>query len=148
MSLRLRINLVLSLVIVAFTLAMAGIIVNDTRTSVREEIESATRVAVQLIETVVRGVYLEAGPAERNQALLAFLRSVGRVRANEIRFYDPAARCSTNRRPRPTGQEARHRSGSRGWSDPRSRHRAWICRAARSWSRPIRPAPSSKRGRS
>ena len=88
MSLRLRINLVLSLVIVAFTIAMAGIIVNDTRTSVREEIESATRVAVQLIETVVRGVYFEAGPAERNQALLAFLRSVGRVRANEIRFYD------------------------------------------------------------
>ena len=88
MSLRLRINLVLSLVIVAFTIAMAGIIVNDTRSSVREEIESATRVAVQLIETVVRGVYLEAGPADRNQALLAFLRSVGRVRANEIRFYD------------------------------------------------------------
>jgi PAS domain S-box-containing protein len=88
MSLRLRINLVLSLVIVAFTIAMAGIIVNDTRSSVREEMESATRVAVQLIETVVRGVYLEAGPAERNQALLAFLQSVGRVRANEIRFYD------------------------------------------------------------
>ncbi len=88
MSLRLRMNLVLTLVIVAFTIAIAGVIVNDTRSSVREEMESATRVAVQLIETVVRGVYLEAGPAERNQALLAFLRSVGRVRANEIRFYD------------------------------------------------------------
>ena len=88
MSLRLRINLVLTIVIVAFTLAMTGIIVNDTRSSVREEIESTTRVAVQLIETVVAGVYLEAGPAERSEALLAFLRRVGHVRANEIRFYD------------------------------------------------------------
>jgi two-component system sensor histidine kinase UhpB len=88
MSLRLRINLVLTLVIGAFTIAMAGIIVNDTRNSVREEIESTTRVATQLIETVVAGVYLEAGPAERTEALLTFLRRVGRVRGNDVRFYD------------------------------------------------------------
>lgn len=88
MSLRLRVNLVLTLVIVAFTTAITVVIVLDTRSSVREEIESATRVAVQLVETLVRGVYAEPGPAERNDALLAFLRRVGRVRANEIRFYD------------------------------------------------------------
>jgi PAS domain S-box-containing protein len=88
MSLRLRVNLVLTLVVVAFTCAITALIVWDTRSSVREEIESATRVAVQLIETLVRGVYAEPGPAERNDVLLAFLRRVGRVRANEIRFYD------------------------------------------------------------
>ena len=88
MSLRLRINLVLTLVTVAFTTAIAIVIVNDMRSSVREEMESASRIAVQLIETVVRGVYAEPGPAERNDALLAFLRRVGRVRANDIRFYD------------------------------------------------------------
>lgn len=88
MSLRVRINLVITLVIVVFTIATAEIVVNDMRSSIREEIESASRVAVQLIETVVAGVYREPGPAERNQALLEFLRRVGRVRANEIRFYD------------------------------------------------------------
>lgn len=88
MSLRLRINLVITLVTVAFTVAMAHVIVNDMRSSVREEIESTTRVAVQLIETMVAGVYLEPGPAARSDALLVFLRRVGRVRANEIRFYD------------------------------------------------------------
>ena len=88
MSLRLRVNLMLTLVIVAFTCAITALIVWDTRNSVREEIESATGVAVQLIETLVRGVYAEPGPAERNDVLLAFLRRVGRVRANEIRFYD------------------------------------------------------------
>ena len=53
MSLRLRINLVITLVTVAFTLAMVYEMVNDLRSSVREEIESTTRVAVQLVETVV-----------------------------------------------------------------------------------------------
>ena len=88
MSLRLRINLVITLVTVAFTAAMVHVIVNDLRSSVREEIESTTRVAVQLMESVVAGVYLEPGPAPRTQALLVMLRRVGRVRANDIRFYD------------------------------------------------------------
>ena len=88
MSLRARINLVISLLIVVFTIAAAQIIVHDMRSSIREEIESATRIAVQLTETIVAGVYREPGPAERNEVLLEFLRRVGRVRANEIRFYD------------------------------------------------------------
>ena len=88
MSLRLRINLVITLVTVAFTLAMVYEMVNDLRSSVREEIESTTRVAVQLVETVVAGAYLEPGPAQRSDALLALLRRVGRVRGNDIRFYD------------------------------------------------------------
>jgi two-component system, NarL family, sensor histidine kinase UhpB len=90
MSLRLRINLVITLVTVAFTLAMVYEMVNDLRSSVREEIESTTRVAVQLVETVVAGVYLEPGPAQRTDALLGLLGRVGRVRGNDIRFYGPA----------------------------------------------------------
>src|SRR5262245_13155074 len=92
MSLRLRIHLVLTLVIVAFTAAIAAVIVNDTRSSVREEMESASRIAVQLIETVVRGVYAEPGPAERNEALLALLRRVGRERADQMLLHDQS--CS------------------------------------------------------
>jgi hypothetical protein len=88
MSLRLRINLVITLVTVAFTLAMVYEMVNDLRSSVREEIESTTRVAVQLVETVVAGVYLEPGPAQRTDALIALLRRVGRVRGNDVRYYD------------------------------------------------------------
>jgi two-component system, NarL family, sensor histidine kinase UhpB len=89
MTLRVRINLVITLVTAAFTVAMVHVIVNDVRSSVREEIESTTRVAVQLVEAVVGGVYLEPGPGERTETLLALLRRVGHVRANDIRFYDP-----------------------------------------------------------
>jgi two-component system sensor histidine kinase UhpB len=55
---------------------------------VREEIESTTRVAVQLVETLVAGVYLEPGPAQRTEALRHLLARAGRVRANEVRLYD------------------------------------------------------------
>jgi two-component system sensor histidine kinase UhpB len=92
MSLRLRINLVITLVTIAFTAVMVQVILNDLRSSVREEIESTTRVAVQLVETVVAGVFLEPGPAERTDALLGLLRRVGHVRANDIRFYDGSGR--------------------------------------------------------
>src|SRR3954453_6425633 len=107
MSLRLRINLVITLVTVAFTLAMAYEMVNDLRSSVREEIESTTRVAVQLVETVVAGAYLEPGPTQRIEALLALLRRVGRVRGNDIRFYDGAG-APLYESPAPT-----YRSGKR-----------------------------------
>jgi len=108
MSLRVRINLVITLVTVAFTAAMVHVIVNDLRSSVREEIESTTRVAVQLIETVVAGVYLEPGPAQRTEALLALLRRVGRVRSNDIRFYDESGALLYQSPP------ATYRSG--GWA--------------------------------
>ena len=143
MSLRVRINFVITLMTVAFTAAMVHVIVNDLRSSVREEIESTTRVAVQLIETVVAGVYLEPGPAQRTEALLALLRRVGRVRSNDIRFYDESvgwrrrprcrARCSTSRRLRPTVPAGGRRRGSDGWCGRRSPRRGSSCRAARSW---------------
>ena len=89
MRLRLRINLAVTLLTVAFTAAMVYVIVSDLRSSVREEIESTTRVAVQLVETIVAGVYLEPGPStQRTETLLALLKRVGRVRGNDIRFYD------------------------------------------------------------
>ena len=86
-SLRFRINLVITLVIVAFTIGAGHIILEDMRRSIREEMEAGTRVTVQLMETVIAGIHRPTRE-ERSEALLAFLRHVGRVRANEIRLYD------------------------------------------------------------
>ena len=111
MSLRLRINLVITLVMAAFVGAMVYVIVNDLRSSVREETEATTRVAVKLIETMVVGVYLEPGPAQRTEALLVFLKRVGHVRANDVRFYDQNGNLLYQSPP------ATYRAGSRspGW---------------------------------
>lgn len=88
MRLRFRINLAITLVIVVFTLATANVLLNDLKRSIREEIEAGTRVTVQIMETVIANTRVTNAAGEPNHALLGFLRHVGRVRANEIRFYD------------------------------------------------------------
>jgi PAS domain S-box-containing protein len=87
MSLRFRINVVITSVIVVFAIGTAHLALQDVRRSIREEIEAGTRVTVQLMETVIANAHAPNG-ATSNEVLLAFLRHVGRVRANEIRFYD------------------------------------------------------------
>ncbi len=88
MSLRFRINLVITLVIVAFTIATGNLLIEETRRSIREEMEAGTRITAQLLETVIVNTRPNIQEASHNQILLSFLQRVGRVRANEIRLYD------------------------------------------------------------
>ena len=88
MSLRFRINLVITLVIVAFTIATGNLLIEETRRSIREEMEAGTRITAQLLETVIVNTRPNIQDASHNQILLSFLQRVGRVRANEIRLYD------------------------------------------------------------
>jgi two-component system sensor histidine kinase UhpB len=88
MSLRFRINLVITLVIVVFTIATGNLLIEETRRSIREEMEAGTRITAQLLETVIANTRPSVQDATHNQILLSFLQRVGRVRANEIRLYD------------------------------------------------------------
>lgn len=83
MSLRLRINLIITALIVAFTLALTALEIYSTRASVGEEIEAASRVTTQLISRVV-----EISNTAGTDGMLDFFRQLGRVRANEIRLID------------------------------------------------------------
>ncbi len=88
LSLRFRINLVITLVVVAFTLATANLLIEETRRSIREEMEAGTRITAQLLETVIANTRPSLQEEPHKQILLSFLQRVGRVRANEIRLYD------------------------------------------------------------
>ena len=88
MSLRFRINLVITLVIVAFVIATGNLLIEETRRSIREEMEAGTRITAQLLETVIANTRPNIEDSPHNQILLSFLQRVGRVRANEIRLYD------------------------------------------------------------
>src|ERR1700722_7682271 len=61
--------------------------IEDTRSSVREEIEGSNRVAIQLL-TAVSGAYEESG----GRGMLNFLHQLGRVRANDVMLFDPDGR--------------------------------------------------------
>lgn len=88
MSLRFRINLAITLVVVIFGIVTAFILVENMRKSINEEIEAGTRVTVQLLETVVLTARMSGPAGDPDENLAAFLQHVGRVRANEIRLYD------------------------------------------------------------
>ena len=53
MSLRFRINLIITVLIVLFSLVTAKIVLDDMRSSIREEMEAGTKVTLQLLSTVL-----------------------------------------------------------------------------------------------
>jgi PAS domain S-box-containing protein len=88
MSLRFRISLIITLLIVAFSLVTAKIVLDDARRQIREEMEAGTKVTLQLLTTVLySSQFVPPSDNEPNGVLLGFLTQLGRVRANEIRMY-------------------------------------------------------------
>ncbi|MFO1205687.1 MAG: PAS domain S-box protein [Burkholderiales bacterium] len=88
MSLRLRVNLVISVLMIVFLVAAGAIIVDDTRRSIREEIEAGTKITVQLLASVIyAGQFFPSSSFQRDY-LLAFLKNLGRVRAHDIVLED------------------------------------------------------------
>ena len=85
MSLRLQINLIIAVLMTLFIGTVVYQLVQDTRSSVREEIEGSNQVAAQLF-TRVSWVYDVAGL----RGMRSFLDQLGRVRANDVFLYDPA----------------------------------------------------------
>lgn len=88
MSLRFRINLLITVLMLLFMVGMGVIIVDDTRKSIKEEMEGTTRVTVQLLTTVLYSSQFIPGTTTQRQVLLDFLKSLGRVRASDIKLHD------------------------------------------------------------
>lgn len=88
MSLRFRINLLITVLTALFTAVLIHVMVQDARRSIREEMEGANRATLQLLSTVIRDAQLTAKMGQGNASLLLFLKDLGRVRAHDIRLYD------------------------------------------------------------
>jgi two-component system sensor histidine kinase UhpB len=87
MTLRLKINLIVSLLALLSLAAMLALQLRSMRESIQEEVVAANRVAAQLLN---RTAWLYA--AQGTPAMLAFLQGVGRVRSNDITLLDAEAR--------------------------------------------------------
>ncbi len=83
MSLRLQLHLILATLIAGFTTLLVVQQVEDTRRSVREEVEAASIVASQVLSRV-SWIYEQAGVP----GMVQFLRRLGHVRGNDISLYD------------------------------------------------------------
>lgn len=87
MSLRLKINLIVAGVMALMVAAMIALQLGGVRTSVREEMLAANRITGQLLNRMGW-----AHTLEEPQALVRFLRQLGRVRANDITLTDQQGR--------------------------------------------------------
>ena len=85
MSLRSNINLLITLVMIVFLIALAALEIDGSRRAIREEMEAATKVTVQLLENVIKTEQIQGG-ATSPRALVGFLVRLGRVRAHDIRL--------------------------------------------------------------
>ena len=83
MSLRLQVNLIITVLLGVLASLLIGLQIDSTRRSVREEVVGANVVATQLLSRV-DWVYGQGGV----EAMAEFLRRVGRIRANEVELYD------------------------------------------------------------
>lgn len=86
MKLRTRLNLVVAGLTAAFVIVLLAAEIQNTRASVREEIEAANRVASQLLGRLAT-IYSREGGSE---LLRQFLQQLGRVRANDIILQAPS----------------------------------------------------------
>ena len=84
MSLRLQINLIIAVLMSLFIGTVVYQQIQDTRSSVREEIEGSNQVATQFL-TRMSWVYEVSGL----RGMLTFLDQLGRVRANDVLLYSP-----------------------------------------------------------
>jgi two-component system, NarL family, sensor histidine kinase UhpB len=85
MSLRSNINLLITLVMIVFVVALTVLEIDGSRRAIREEMEAATKVTVQLLENVIKNERDLDGTISP-RALVGFLTHLGRVRAHDIRL--------------------------------------------------------------
>lgn len=88
MSLRFRLNLLITVVMLIFMAAVALVVIKGLRTSTQEGIEASTRVTVQLLDTVI--ISSEQNPAwgYTHVVMQRFLEHLKHVRGTRISLYD------------------------------------------------------------
>jgi PAS domain S-box-containing protein len=88
MSLRFRLNLLITALLLLFVAAMGTILLNETRISIREGVESATRVTTQMLDRVIVSAFINPDWGSTHDVLQQFLEQLGRVRSTDIFLYD------------------------------------------------------------
>jgi two-component system, NarL family, sensor histidine kinase UhpB len=88
MSLRLRLNLLITALLLLFMLAVGYVNFNGTKSSIQEGVEAATRVTVQLLDTVIVSSAQNPEWGYTHDVMYRFLEQLGHVRGNEIFLYD------------------------------------------------------------
>ena len=84
MSLRYRVNIFVTLLMLVFIASTAFLHINDVKRQIREEIETGTKVTVQLLSIFLSSAQLTDQSANKQKIVKTYLETLGRVRAHDI----------------------------------------------------------------
>ena len=88
MKLRLRLNLLITIVMLFFILILGGVIMVASKQSIEEGVESAHSVTLQLLDSVIISSTQNPEWGHTHEVMKAYLEDLGRVRSNMIYLYD------------------------------------------------------------
>ncbi|MCB5189578.1 MEKHLA domain-containing protein [Methylobacillus arboreus] len=88
MSLRVRFNLLITTLLLLLMVAVGYVVIKGMRISTEESVEAATRVTVQLLDTVIINSRQNPEWGYTHDVMHTFLQSLGHVRSSEIFLYN------------------------------------------------------------
>ena len=88
MKLRIRLNLLITIVMLFFILILGGVIMVASKQSIEEGVESAHSVTLQLLDSVIISSTQNPEWGHTHEVMKAYLEDLGRVRSNMIYLYD------------------------------------------------------------
>ncbi len=88
MSLRFRLNLLITVIMLMLMIAVAFVLIKGLRTSTQEGVEASTRVTMQLLDTVILSTEQNPAWGYTHLVMLRFLEHLKHVRGTQISLYD------------------------------------------------------------
>ena len=88
MTLRLRFNLLITLIMLFLIIALASVMVTSSKRSIEEGVESANKVTLQYLETIIVRSGQNPDWGSTHDVVRRFLRQLGYVRSNDIFLYN------------------------------------------------------------
>ena len=88
MTLRLRFNLLITLIMLFLIIALAAVTMSSSKRSIQEGVESANKVTLQYLETIIVRSVQNPEWGSTHDVIRRFLRQLGYVRSNDIFLYN------------------------------------------------------------
>ena len=88
MRLRLRLNLLITIIMLFFIIVLSVVIMYASKQSIQEGVESAHDVTLQLLDSVIISSSQNPEWGDTHIVMRAYLEDLGRVRSNKIYLYD------------------------------------------------------------
>jgi two-component system, NarL family, sensor histidine kinase UhpB len=88
MTLRLRFNLLITMIMLFLIIALASVTMTSSKRSIQEGVESANKVTLQYLETIIVRSIQNPEWGTTHDVVRRFLRQLGYVRSNDIFLYN------------------------------------------------------------